>query len=75
MIITVESLNTMFEGHNSASRCSYRGKCQNCGCDVEVEIIKTSCGYGLKGGILFGTDLENLLVQCCDCHVKFGEPT
>ena len=74
MLITVESLDRIFERHNTTNNINYKGKCHNCGCDVEVEITKTSGGYGLQGGVLYGSNPENLIFQCCDCHVKTGVP-
>ena len=70
MIIKVESLDRIFEQHNTANHFSYQGKCHNCGCNVEVEITKTSCGYGLQGGVLCESNPEDILVCCLDCHQK-----
>ena len=70
MIIKVESLDRIFEQHNTANHFSYQGKRHNCGCNVEVEITKTSCGYGLQGGVLCGSNPEDISVCCLDCHQK-----
>jgi hypothetical protein len=74
MIIGVESLDKMFARNDAASHCTYEGKCYSCGCDVEVEITKTSGGYGLQGGALYEPNPQNLLVLCKDCYEGSGVP-
>jgi hypothetical protein len=72
LLITVESLDRIFERHNTTNIINYKGKCHNCGCDVEVEITKTSGGCGLQGGVLYGSNPENLIFQCCDYEIGDG---
>jgi hypothetical protein len=74
MIIGIESLDGMFGQVNNASHCTYEGKCHNCGCDAQVEITKTSGGYGLQGGVLCETNPQKLLILCSVCYEKFGKP-
>lgn len=74
MLITVKLLNEMSEHNNSAQYFTYRGQCYYCGRDVEVEITKTSGGYGLQGGVLCGSKPEGIFVCCIDCQVKNGIP-
>ena len=75
MIIKVESLDRMFEQIHSSNHCNYRGRCHNCGCDVEVEITKIAGGYGLLGGVLFEPNPKNFLILCADCYEKSGKQT
>jgi hypothetical protein len=73
-MIEVESINEIFEQHNVSCHYQYNGICHNCRCSVEIEITKTSGGYGLNGGILYESNPDKFLVQCLDCHEKFGIP-
>lgn len=70
MIISVESLDRMFEDGNNPARLDYRGKCVNCGSVVTVEISRTSGGYGLLGGVLLESETESYSVVCANCRVK-----
>ena len=68
LIIGIESLDRMFE--QSPEQCTYRGKCECCGCFVKIEISKTSGGYGMLGGVLYEPEQQKYLVQCVDCYGK-----
>jgi hypothetical protein len=74
MKITLESLQRMHKHHNSEPHWIYKDKCTSCGSDVSVQIIKTSGGYGLQGGVLFENGPLNIIVSCTDCYEKYGEP-
>jgi hypothetical protein len=73
-MIEVESINTIFDQHNVTRHYHYNGICLNCHCYVEVEITKTSGGYGLNGGVLYESNPDKFLVQCFNCYEEFGEP-
>jgi hypothetical protein len=73
-MIEAESINEIFEQHNVACHYHYNGICHNCRCSIDVEITKTSRGYGLNGGILYESNPDKFLVQCLDCLEKFGIP-
>ena len=70
MVIGVESLYRMLEQHINANKCNYRGRCNNCGCNVCVEITKTGRGYGLQGGVLYESNIHNFLILCIHCYEK-----
>jgi hypothetical protein len=70
VLITVEMLNKIFKQNSSPKHFTYRGQCHHCGRDVEVEITKTSGGYGFQGGVLHASNPEDILVCCLDCHPK-----
>ena len=72
-IIKVESLNKLFERNNNPHTCTYRGKCQTCNSSMNIEISKTSGGYGLLGGVLYESDHEKYVALCNDCYKKFGK--
>ena len=72
-IISVESLNKLFERNNNPQTYTYRDKCQTCGSLTTIEISKTSGGYGLIGGVLYETDLDNLIALCVRCYDKYGK--
>ena len=72
MTIEVESLNKIFEQHNNANGFRYEGKCHKCDCDTQVEITKTSGGYGLQGGVLYESNTRNILILCSKCIKKNG---
>jgi hypothetical protein len=42
-------------------------KCVDCGLPVQVEIHKTSGGYGLAGGVLYDAN-GCLCAKCPDCY-------
>ncbi len=70
VVISIETINKMFEKNSGENHCVYQGRCHNCGCDLEIKITKTSGGYGLKGGVLYEPDPKFLWALCDDCHVK-----
>jgi hypothetical protein len=70
-VITLESLNRIFEQSKNPATYIYHDKCDICGCSVKIEITKTSGGYGLIGGILYEQDPENINALCIGCHTKF----
>jgi hypothetical protein len=74
MIIGAESLNRIFERYNNANAFRYEGKCHKCDCDTKVEITKTAGGYGLQGGVLYESNMQNFLILCSGCFRKNGNP-
>ncbi len=70
MVIGVESLHRMFKQHIYTNKCSYSGRCDNCGCNVNVEITKTGRGYGLQGGVLYESNIHSFLILCMHCYEK-----
>ena len=72
MLVRAESLNRIFKRHNNAAAdfIRYDGKCRQCGRDTRVEIIKTSGGYGLQGGVLYESNNHNFLILCSGCFKK-----
>jgi len=59
----LEILNKMFE-----SSVTFKGKCIDCGCDVIIDIVPTSSGYGLNGGALLKSSTDKCCAKCPDCY-------
>ena len=72
MIVKVESLKKLFEHNDNARHIYYEGTCYNCGCDVKIEIAKTTAGYGLLGGVLYEKDPSVFWVRCDSCYKKLA---
>ena len=72
-VITLASLNRFFEQNKNPATCTYRDRCNICGCLVKIEITKTSGGYGLLGGMLYEPDTENYISLCVGCYEKSGK--
>ena len=70
LIIGVESLEKLFEQNSNPEQYNFHCNCHHCGCSVEVEITKTSVGYGMSGGVLYETNPQNFLGLCVDCYEK-----
>jgi len=48
----VEMLRKMFEHNPEKSSIIIKDRCSDCGCEVLIEIISVSGGFGLQGGTL-----------------------
>jgi len=72
MFVAIETLDIIAEYNNKADHFNYGCKCHKCGCDVDIEITRTSGGYGLLGGVLYEPNPENLLAFCAVCYLKSG---
>ena len=44
-----------------------KGKCQICEKDTILEVVKTSGGFGINGGIFQVTNQDQLNIFCVDC--------
>ena len=73
MFVGIETLNRIAEANHKATHFSYGCKCHNCGYDFDIEITKTSGGYGLLGGVLYEPNPQNLVALCLACYLKSGE--
>lgn len=72
-IIQIDSLHQICNQSNCATHFKYTDKCTSCGLDVEIEITKTSGGYGLIGGVLYEPEPKVILAICADCYAKCGD--
>jgi hypothetical protein len=64
-------LRKIFEANPEKSTIIINGKCSDCGCAMVVEIVPTSGGYGLRGGILAKCSPEKYSITCSECY-KFN---
>lgn len=71
--IKVDSLDCMWNQSKIGNHLKYIGKCRYCGSDVEIEITKTSGGYGLLGGVLCESASKTPIVLCADCYKRTRE--
>ena len=67
-LVGVDLLKKLFEQNNDPNRLNYQGQCHQCGSAVEIEITKTSGGFGLQGGALCETEPQKLFVLCLNCY-------
>lgn len=68
-LITQDTLKRMFEGLTQENFVYIKKICSDCGCDVTIEIHKTSGGFGLQGGVLYDID-EVIVAKCDECYRK-----
>ena len=64
----IEILKKMFEASPEKSTITWEGKCKDCGCDVIIDIIPTSRGFGLNGGALLKRSADEYCAKCPDCY-------
>jgi hypothetical protein len=67
MLIGLNGLKMISDGTSEGVTGRVRNTCIDCGFPVEVEIHKTSGGYGLLGGVLYEVE-ERVYVKCGDCY-------
>ena len=70
LIIGVKSIEKLFAQNSNPKQYNFQGNCHHCGCSVEVEITKTSIGYGMLGGVLYEPNPQNFLALCEACYEK-----
>ena len=58
----------MFEANPSKTTNVINCTCSDCGCEVVIEIMPTSGGFGLKGGALFKCTSKEYLAKCPACY-------
>lgn len=66
-----DMLRKIFEANPEKSTIIINGKCSDCGRAMVVEIVPTSGGYGLQGGILARSSFGKYSITCPECY-KFN---
>ena len=66
-LIKEATLDRMFKDAVGEKHFTQSGKCYCCGSDVEITIEKTFVGYGFKGGVLYESNTDQVLIQCEHC--------
>jgi len=64
----IEILRKMFEANPEKSTIILNEKCSDCGCEIIIEIITTSGGFGLLGGVLFKSSNDKYIAKCPPCY-------
>ena len=68
-LVSLDTLIKLF-GDNTPDRPVIINKtCSECGCDIEIELNKTSGGFGLQGGILIELN-GHIAADCPKCYEK-----
>lgn len=72
-IVSLETLNNFFNGKLVGENLIYKNiQCFQCGDLANIEIQKTSAGYGFINGIISEPSNGQLLAQCSNCNSKNG---
>ena len=64
----MEALEKIFADTPDKSTVTIDCKCEDCGCDLTVDVTATPEGFGLQGGVLLARVADGFLAQCLDCH-------
>ena len=68
-LVSMETLRKIFADNGPKSPVIIQRTCSECGCDVKIELHKTSGGFGLQGGILLERD-HLMVADCLQCYEK-----
>jgi hypothetical protein len=63
-----ELLRTIFEAFPEKSTIIFKGKRSDCGGVVIIDIIPTSAGFGLLGGVFVECSADKSVAKCPDCY-------
>lgn len=72
MIISLKSLRSLFNRNGNADTVNYHCECYKCGHRIEIEIVRTSGGFGLQGGVLYESHSASLHAECDDCYLNLS---
>jgi len=67
---TLERLFRFYTEHGAANPVLFELNCSHCGNYFELELHRTSHGFGINGGILLVSKDDQLIGICMDCHKK-----
>ncbi len=67
-MIYLEALEKIFADTPDKSTIAIKSKCENCGCEITVDVTPTPEGFGLQGGVLLECVSNGFLAQCLDCY-------
>ena len=73
MLLRLDTLNKLFASHTSTKPIRSRSLCRDCGGEVEIEICRTTGGYGLQGGVLYEPEPKKFIAKCTKCYKKGPE--
>jgi hypothetical protein len=73
MLLRLDTLNKLFASHSSSKPIRSRGICRDCGGEVEIEICRTTGGFGFQGGVLYEPEPKKFIAKCRECYQKGPE--
>jgi hypothetical protein len=68
-LVSFDTLQRMHEGQNTETPCMIKTVCSECQREAEIELYKTSGGFGLQRGVFYEID-GKILAMCLDCYLK-----
>jgi len=66
-LIKEATLDCMFNDSSGEKNLKQSGQCYCCGSDVVITIERTFIGYGFQGGVLYESNIDQILMQCEHC--------
>ncbi len=66
--IGIKRIDKLFADNFITKSMVVTGKCHICGTRKEIEIVRTSGGYGLNGGLLQEVKQSLITVVCLPCY-------
>lgn len=70
MLVGIDSLNRLFALNPGKQKIEVVATCQDCGCDLTIEIHATSSGFGIQNGALFEPQPDVFCSKCAACYNK-----
>jgi hypothetical protein len=67
-LITLEKFHLLYEKAGKAGPLIINTRCSQCGLQLEVEIYRTSEGFGMNQGVLYATRDGQLIAKCKKCY-------
>ena len=74
MLIKLDTLNKLFDGHMNRTPIWCTGTCCDCGSPFAIEMEKVAGGYGLQGGALHEMGNWQFVVRCETCFQTSSKP-
>jgi hypothetical protein len=68
MLVRLRTLDLIFSENKDQTRLTSDGKCCDCGRAVNIDITRTSGGFGLNGGVLYEPRPGKIIVKCTECY-------
>jgi hypothetical protein len=67
-LITLEKLHLLYDKADISKLVVVNSHCSQCGIHLQVELHRTSEGFGMNRGVLFATRDGQLLAKCMKCY-------
>ena len=61
-------IKKIFEANPETSKIELKGKCSDCGREIDINITPISRGVGLSGGALSEFSPDRYFAECPDCY-------